>query len=156
MSGKNAEQRRRQSTDCAQQSFGIVDNSLLPDVRPKNFAIDNRCQTSFFAQVTNVIAAPVNVLHQNEINNDKSKSDHCLSARPGLNKNDRRKEVTDGDSLQHAGNANRREMKVRKAREEFSEQKDDDRAIENLEEESLEFVAALDALDKTERDCHAN
>src|SRR6266480_2579538 len=156
MSGKNAEQRRRQSTDCAQQSFGIVNDSLLPNVRTKNFAIDNRCQTSFFAQVTNVIAAPVNVLHQNEINNQKSKSDNCLRARPGPNENHRREEVADGYALQHAGNANRREMKVRKAREKFSEQENDDRAIENLEKEGLEFVTALDALDKTERDCHAN
>src|SRR5713101_981509 len=156
MTGENTEQRRRQRTHRAQEAFGIVNDSLLPDVRTKNFAIDNRCKTSFFAQVTNVIAGPVNVLHQNEIDNEKSKSDDRLRARPGFNENDRREEVTNRYALQHARNPNRREMKVRKAGEEFSEQEDNHRAIKNLEKEGLEFVTTLDALTKAERDRYAD
>src|SRR5260370_2665748 len=93
----------------------------------------------------------MNVVHQNEIDNEKSKSDDRLRARPGLNENDRREEVTNRYALQHAGNTNRREIKVRKAGEEFSEQKDDGRAIENLEEEGLELVAALDTFAEPQR-----
>src|SRR6266851_1936064 len=143
MTGENTEQRRRQRTHRAQQPFRIVDDSLLPDVRTKNFAIDNRCKTSFFAQVTNVIAGPVNVLHHDEVNDQQSQRDDRLRARPGFDENDRCKEVTNRNALQHPGNAHRREMKVRKAGEKFSEQEDHDRAIDNLEKEIAKLVAAL-------------
>src|SRR5260370_3727893 len=98
----------------------------------------------------------MNVLHHDEVNDQQSQRDDRLRARSGFDKDDRREEVTDRDALQHAGNAHRREMKVRKAGEEFSEQEDNHRAIENLEKEGLEFVTSLDALTKAERDRYAD
>src|SRR5260370_17861476 len=97
----------------------------------------------------------MNVLHHDEVNDQQRQRDDRLRARSGFDKDDRRKEVTNRDALQHAGNAHRREMKVRKAGEKLSEQKDDGRAIENLEEEIFELVAALDPFAEAERDRHA-
>src|SRR5713226_3386342 len=47
-------------------------------------------------------------------------------------------------------------MKVRKAGQKFSEQEDDNRAIDDLEKESFELVATLDPLAESERNRHAD
>src|SRR5258707_1006644 len=98
----------------------------------------------------------MNVLHQNEVSDEQSQCDDRLRAQSRFDENDRREEVADGDALQHAGNPNRREMKVRKTGEKLAQQKNDNRAIKNLEKEGLEFVAALDPFAETEWNRHPN
>jgi hypothetical protein len=58
--------------------------------------------------------------------------------------------------LQHAGNANRREIKVRKARQKLSQQKDDCGSIEDFEEERATSIATFYSLSKRERNGDPN
>jgi len=111
----------------------VVNLALLPYVRAKNRAVVIRRQTAFLAQVANVVAGRRDVFHQQRINDQQSDRDDGLRAWSGLDENKRCKEIADGDSLQHAGNANRGEMKVGKAGEKFAEQKDDSRAVGDLD-----------------------
>ena len=68
------------------------------------------------------------MLHHQAVNDDQRHGDDRSRARPRRQINDRREEIADRDALQHAGNANRGKLKVRKAGEKFAEQKNDYRA----------------------------
>src|SRR5713101_5731647 len=114
----------------------------------KDVAIDIRGETPFLAQIAWAIAWRRHMHHQQPVNNEQNHRNDRQCPRPGGQENNRREEVADGDALQHAGNANRREMKVREAGEKLAQQKDDNRAIDDLEQESLFAGAALDALTK--------
>src|SRR6185369_4077591 len=47
VSGEHAQQRRGQRTHRAQQTFRVINDSLLPDVRAQQTSVDVRSQASF-------------------------------------------------------------------------------------------------------------
>src|SRR5262249_51795384 len=142
MPGEHTKQRRCERAHRAQDALRIINDALLPNVRAEDFAIDDRRETSFLAQVSDVITVPVHVLHHHEVNDQQAECDDCLSTRSRLDEDEPSEEVTNRDALQDARNANRREMKVWKAGKEFAEQKNYRRAIGDFQKELLEANAA--------------
>ena len=94
--------------------------------------------------------------HQQPVNNQQSDRDDDLRPDFRVQKNDRSKEITDGDALQHAGNANSRELKIRKACEKNSQRENDQRAPDDLQVKIALAAAAFNATAKREWNRHAN
>jgi hypothetical protein len=67
-------------------------------------------------------------------------------------KDERSDQITDRDSLQHAGNTNRSELKIRKAVEKQSETKDDRAAFDDFEIQVAFYIPLFNAPRKCERD----
>ena len=73
-----------------------------------------------------------------------------------VQENDRRKQITDRDALQHAGYADRRELEIGKTGEKYSQREDDQRTPDDLQIKVALAAALFHAPAKCERDSDAN
>src|SRR5690349_24559277 len=82
--------------------------------------------------------------------------DDRLCSRLGDEVNQSREEVANRDSLEYPGNANRRKMKVRKARQKFAEQKNDHGTNDDFDEECAAWISSFNSFSERQRNRHAN
>src|ERR1051325_12025706 len=90
------------------------------------------------------------------VDDQQCDGDDRLCPHFGNQVNQSREEVANRDSLEYAGNANRRKMKVRKARQKFAEQKNDHGTNDDFDEECAAWISSFNSFSERQRDGHAH
>ena len=156
MTSHDAQERRRDSRHRAEQSFGIVNPALPPDVLSKNHPIYKGREASFFGEISGCISRRRESCHQQPVGDKQGERDQELSSDLSRQEDKRRNQVTERDPLQHSGNPNCRQLKIRKRVEKQAETKNDRRAFDDFEIQVALTCALFDATRKCERDRYAD
>ena len=119
-------------------------------------AIDVRRQAALLREITCGVSRRRNQLQRQPVTNEQRDGNRHLSSEPGIQKNDRRKEVTDGDTLQDTGNLILCKSEIRKAIDKQADRENGEGALDDFRVEVPLAAASLETFSERERNGHAD
>ncbi len=105
---QNSEERGGNRWNRTEQTFRIVNPALPPDVLAQDHAIYKRREASFLAEISGRVSGRRELRHDQAVADEQRDGDQQLRSDFGGQKNQRRHQVTDRDTLEDTGDADRR------------------------------------------------